>query len=57
MLTDIPRFYREAPADVAVLDEVHTTLADYLDMRRYRLALVPGYQSFSAIERECAERN
>jgi hypothetical protein len=30
---------------------------DYLDMRRHRLALVPGYQSFSAIERECAGRN
>jgi hypothetical protein len=29
---------------------------DYLDMRRHRLALVPGYQSFSAIERECAGR-
>lgn len=30
---------------------------DYLAMRRHRLALVPGFQSFSAIERECVRRN
>jgi Haem-binding uptake, Tiki superfamily, ChaN len=30
---------------------------DYLDMRRHRLALVPGYQSFAAIERACAKRD
>jgi hypothetical protein len=35
MLTDIQRFYREAPTDVTLLDELHTTLGDYLDMRSY----------------------
>ncbi len=35
MLTDIHRFYREAPADVTLLDELHTTLGDYLDMHSY----------------------
>jgi predicted NAD/FAD-binding protein len=35
MLTDIHRFYREAPTDVALLDEMHTTLGDYLAMRSY----------------------
>jgi uncharacterized protein len=38
MLTDIRRFYREAPNDVTVLDELHTTLGDYLDMRSYSRA-------------------
>ena len=38
MLTDIQRFYREAPTDVTVLDELHTTLGDYLDMRSYSRA-------------------
>jgi predicted NAD/FAD-binding protein len=35
MLTDIQRFYREAPTDVTLLDELHTTLGDYLDTRSY----------------------
>lgn len=35
MLTDIRRFYREAPADVTLLDELHTTLGDYLHTRSY----------------------
>jgi predicted NAD/FAD-binding protein len=35
MLTDIHRFYREAPTDVTLLDELHTTLGDYLDTRSY----------------------
>lgn len=35
MLNDIHRFYREAPTDVTVLDELHTSLGDYLDMRSY----------------------
>jgi hypothetical protein len=38
MLTDIQRFYREAPTDVTALDELHTTLGDYLDMRSYSRA-------------------
>ena len=35
MLNDIHRFYREAPSDMTVLDELHTSLGDYLDMRSY----------------------
>ena len=35
MLNDIHRFYREAPTDVTLLDELHTTLGDYLDTRSY----------------------
>ena len=38
MLTDIHRFYREAPSDVTLLDELHTTLGDYLDTRSYSQA-------------------
>jgi predicted NAD/FAD-binding protein len=38
MLTDIQRFYREAPADLTVLDELHTTIGDYLEMRSYGAA-------------------
>jgi predicted NAD/FAD-binding protein len=38
MLTDIHRFYREAPTDVTLLDELHTTLGDYLDTRSYSQA-------------------
>jgi uncharacterized protein len=38
MLTDIQRFYREAPTDVTALDELCTTLGDYLDMRSYGAA-------------------
>ncbi len=35
MLTDIRQFYREAPTDVTLLDELHTTLGDYLHTRSY----------------------
>jgi uncharacterized protein len=35
MLSGIQRFYREAPADVTALDELQTTLGDYLEMRSY----------------------
>jgi uncharacterized protein len=35
MLTDIRRFYREAPTDMVQLDELRTTLGDYLDMHSY----------------------
>jgi uncharacterized protein len=35
MLNDIRRFYREAPTDVVQLDELRTTLGDYLETRRY----------------------
>jgi uncharacterized protein len=35
MLNDIHRFYREAPTDAVLLDDLHTTLGDYLDMNRY----------------------
>jgi len=38
MLTDIQRFYREAPTEVTALDELCTTLGDYLDMRSYGAA-------------------
>jgi hypothetical protein len=30
---------------------------DYLEMRRHRLAMAPGYPPFAALERECARRN
>jgi uncharacterized protein len=35
MLIDLQRFYREAPGDLAMLDELHTTLGDYLDSKSY----------------------
>jgi predicted NAD/FAD-binding protein len=35
MLRDVHRFYREAPRDLAMLDEFHTTLGDYLDTNAY----------------------
>jgi hypothetical protein len=35
MLRDLQRFYRDAPRDLAVLDQFHTTLGDYLDAGRY----------------------
>jgi predicted NAD/FAD-binding protein len=35
MLRDLHRFYREAPRDLAVLEEFHTTLGDYLDAGAY----------------------
>ena len=38
MLRDLQRFYREAPRDLAVLEEFHTTLGDYLDAGAYGAA-------------------
>jgi predicted NAD/FAD-binding protein len=38
MLFDIGRFYREAPRDLAGLEEVHTTLGDYLESNAYGTA-------------------
>jgi uncharacterized protein len=35
MLKDLHRFYREAPRDLAVLEEFHTSLGDYLDAGAY----------------------
>ncbi|MGB6536686.1 MAG: FAD-dependent oxidoreductase [Xanthobacteraceae bacterium] len=35
MLRDVQRFYREAPRDLALLEECHTTLGDYLDVNAY----------------------
>jgi uncharacterized protein len=35
MLRDLHRFYREAPRDLAVLEQFHTTLGDYLDAGAY----------------------
>jgi hypothetical protein len=35
MLSDIRRFYREAPRDAALLTDADTTLGDYLDSRGY----------------------
>src|ERR1700684_2747325 len=35
MLRDLQRFYREAPRDLTVLEEFHTTLGDYLDAGAY----------------------
>lgn len=35
MLRDLHRFYREAPRDLAILEEFHTTLGDYLDVNAY----------------------
>jgi hypothetical protein len=35
MLRDLQRFYREAPRDLAALEEFHTTLGDYLDAGAY----------------------
>lgn len=35
MLRDILRFYREAPADLAALDDLESTLGHYLDARGY----------------------
>ena len=35
MLRDLRRFYREAPRDLAALEEFHTTLGDYLDANSY----------------------
>jgi predicted NAD/FAD-binding protein len=35
MLRDLTRFYREAPAEVAALDDDNLTLGDYLDARGY----------------------
>ncbi|EKS37272.1 NAD(P)/FAD-dependent oxidoreductase [Afipia broomeae] len=38
MLSDLQRFYREAPRDLVLLDGIHTTLGDYLDAGRYGAA-------------------
>ncbi len=38
MLRDLQRFYREAPRDLALLEEFHTTLGDYLDAGAYGAA-------------------
>jgi predicted NAD/FAD-binding protein len=38
MLRDVHRFYREAPRDLAALNEFHTTLGDYLDAGAYSAA-------------------
>lgn len=35
MLRDLVRFYRQAPAEVATLDDETLTLGEYLDTRRY----------------------
>lgn len=35
MLRDVHRFYRDAPRDLAMLEEFHTTLGDYLDANAY----------------------
>ena len=35
MLHDLQRFYREAPRDLAQLEQIHTTLGDYLDANAY----------------------
>ena len=35
MLHDLQRFYREAPRDLALLEQFHTTLGDYLDANTY----------------------
>jgi uncharacterized protein len=38
MLRDLHRFYREAPRDLAVLEEFHTTLENYLEAGAYGAA-------------------
>jgi uncharacterized protein len=38
MLHDLQRFYREAPRDLARLEQHHTTLGDYLDAKAYGAA-------------------
>jgi hypothetical protein len=38
MLHDLQRFYREAPRDLARLEQHHTTLGDYLDANAYGTA-------------------
>ena len=38
MLRDLHRFYREAPRDLALLEQIHTTLGDYLDAGAYGAA-------------------
>jgi uncharacterized protein len=35
MLRDLHRFYREAPRDLVLLEQAHTTLGDYLDAGAY----------------------
>ncbi|HEX4407131.1 MAG TPA: FAD-dependent oxidoreductase [Xanthobacteraceae bacterium] len=38
MLRDVHRFYREAPRDLVQLEEIHTTLGDYLEAGSYGTA-------------------
>ena len=38
MLHDLQRFYREAPGDIALLEDCRTTLGDYLDAGAYGAA-------------------
>jgi hypothetical protein len=38
MLRDLQRFYREAPRDLAALEQIHTTLGDYLEAGAYGTA-------------------
>jgi predicted NAD/FAD-binding protein len=38
MLRDVHRFYREAPRDLALLENIHSTLGDYLDAGAYGVA-------------------
>src|SRR5580704_5567670 len=38
MLRDLHRFYREAPRDLAALEQIHTTLGDYLEAGSYGTA-------------------
>ncbi len=35
MLKDLHRFYREAPRDLTMLEEIHISLGDYLDAGAY----------------------
>jgi hypothetical protein len=38
MLRDLQRFYREAPRDLEALEQIHTTLGDYLEAGAYGAA-------------------
>ena len=50
MLRDLVRFYREAPAEVAALDDETLTLGDYLDARGYG----PAFQNDHLIPQAAA---
>jgi predicted NAD/FAD-binding protein len=43
MLNDLRRFYRQAPRDRAVLEQLHITLGDYLDANAYGAAFRRDY--------------